>query len=99
MAARLCVTGDEEYTATRSKPVRASERDDVVPTSNDATQESEPKLNGGGLLGTVYRKTVTRPLPKGAELFTRQGQQFADKLATYFGLELRPSIDPQWKGK
>ena len=28
-------------------------------------------------MGTVYRKTVTRPLPKGAELFTRQGQQFA----------------------
>ncbi len=27
--------------------------------------------------GTVYRKTVTRPLPTGAELFTRQGQQFA----------------------
>ena len=28
-------------------------------------------------MGTVYRKTVTRPLPKGAELFTKQGQPFA----------------------
>jgi len=32
--------------ATR-KPVRASERDDVAPTSNDATLESDPKSNGG----------------------------------------------------
>ncbi|MDB5346471.1 MAG: hypothetical protein JWP89_4848 [Schlesneria sp.] len=28
-------------------------------------------------MGTVFRKIVTRPLPKGAELYTRQGQQFA----------------------
>ena len=28
-------------------------------------------------MGTVYRKTVTRALPAGAELFTKQGQQFA----------------------
>lgn len=28
-------------------------------------------------MGAVYKKTVTRPLPKGAELFTKQGQQFA----------------------
>ncbi len=28
-------------------------------------------------MGTVYRKTVTRPLPKGAELFTKQGEPFA----------------------
>ncbi len=28
-------------------------------------------------MGTVYKKTVTRPLPKGAELFTKNGQQFA----------------------
>jgi integrase len=28
-------------------------------------------------MGTVFKKTVTRPLPKGAELFTKQGQQFA----------------------
>jgi integrase len=28
-------------------------------------------------MGTVFKKTVTRPLPQGAELFTKQGQQFA----------------------
>ena len=28
-------------------------------------------------MGTVYKKTVTRPLPKRAELFTKNGQQFA----------------------
>ena len=28
-------------------------------------------------MGTVFKKTVTRPLPKGAELFTKQDQQFA----------------------
>jgi integrase len=28
-------------------------------------------------MGTVFRKTVTRTLPQGAELFTRHGQQFA----------------------
>ena len=28
-------------------------------------------------MGTVYKKTVTRPLPKGAELFTKNGQPFA----------------------
>ena len=28
-------------------------------------------------MGTVYCKTVTRPLPKGAELFTKDGQPFA----------------------
>ena len=28
-------------------------------------------------MGTVYKKTVTRPLPKGAELFTMNGQPFA----------------------
>ena len=28
-------------------------------------------------MGTVYKKTVTRPLPKGAELFTKNGQSFA----------------------
>ncbi len=28
-------------------------------------------------MGTVFKKTVSRPLPKGAELFTKQGQQFA----------------------
>lgn len=28
-------------------------------------------------MGAVYRKTVTRPLPEGAELFTRDGQRFA----------------------
>lgn len=28
-------------------------------------------------MGTVYKKTVTRPLPDGAELFTKNGQQFA----------------------
>ncbi len=29
-------------------------------------------------MGTVYRKTVTKPLPDGAELFTRKEKQFAD---------------------
>ena len=29
------------------------------------------------MMGTVYKKTACRPLPKGAELFTKQGQQFA----------------------
>ena len=28
-------------------------------------------------MGTVFKKTVTRPLPKGAELFTKNGQSFA----------------------
>ena len=28
-------------------------------------------------MGTVFKKTVTRPLPKGAELFTKAGEQFA----------------------
>ena len=28
-------------------------------------------------MGTVFKKTVTRPLPKGAELFTKNGQPFA----------------------
>ena len=28
-------------------------------------------------MGSVYRKTVTRPLPTGAELFTRAGERFA----------------------
>jgi len=28
-------------------------------------------------MGTVYRKTVTRPLPAGAELFTKGGKRFA----------------------
>ena len=28
-------------------------------------------------MGTVYKKTFTKPLPAGAELFTREGQQFA----------------------
>ncbi len=28
-------------------------------------------------MGSVYKKTVTRPLPKGAELFMKHGQQFA----------------------
>ena len=28
-------------------------------------------------MGTAYKKTVTRPLPKGAELFTKNGQPFA----------------------
>ena len=28
-------------------------------------------------MGTVYKMTVTRPLPKGAELFTKNGEQFA----------------------
>jgi hypothetical protein len=28
-------------------------------------------------MGTVFRKTRTQPLPAGAELFTRAGQQFA----------------------
>lgn len=28
-------------------------------------------------MGTVFKKTYTKPLPDGAELFTREGQQFA----------------------
>jgi integrase len=28
-------------------------------------------------MGTVFKKTFTKPLPAGAELFTREGQQFA----------------------
>ena len=28
-------------------------------------------------MGTVYRKTVTKPLPAGAEIFTRKGERFA----------------------
>jgi hypothetical protein len=28
-------------------------------------------------MGTVFKKQATRPLPKGAELFTKRGQQFA----------------------
>ena len=28
-------------------------------------------------MGSVYKKTATKPLPKGAELFTKAGQQFA----------------------
>ncbi len=28
-------------------------------------------------MGTVYRKSVTRPLPNGAEMFTKAGEQFA----------------------
>lgn len=28
-------------------------------------------------MGTVYRETHTKPLPDGAELFTRKGEQFA----------------------
>jgi hypothetical protein len=28
-------------------------------------------------MGTVFKKTVTRPLPKNAELFTKHGEQFA----------------------
>ena len=29
------------------------------------------------MMGTVFRKTRTQPLPAGAELFTRGGQRFA----------------------
>ncbi len=28
-------------------------------------------------MGTVYRKTFTKPVPAGAETFTRKGQRFA----------------------
>ena len=28
-------------------------------------------------MGSIFRKTVTRLLPKSAEFFTRQGQKFA----------------------
>src|SRR5215510_2571370 len=28
-------------------------------------------------MGTVFKKQVTRPLPAGAELFTRKGERFA----------------------
>ena len=28
-------------------------------------------------MGSVYKKTATKPLPKGAELFTKAGEQFA----------------------
>lgn len=28
-------------------------------------------------MGTVFKKSVTRPLPKGAELFTKAGEQYA----------------------
>jgi len=28
-------------------------------------------------VGTVFKKQVTRPLPTGAELFTRKGERFA----------------------
>ncbi len=28
-------------------------------------------------MGAVFKKTVTRPLPEGAELFTKQGLQYA----------------------
>src|SRR5882672_339364 len=28
-------------------------------------------------MGTVFKKTVTKPLPAGAEIFTRKGQRFA----------------------
>ena len=28
-------------------------------------------------MGSVFRKSVTRPLPAGAELFTKRGEQFA----------------------
>ena len=28
-------------------------------------------------MATVYRETYTKPLPDGAELFTRKGEQFA----------------------
>ncbi len=29
------------------------------------------------MIATLYRKTYTKPLPEGAELFTRRGQRFA----------------------
>ena len=28
-------------------------------------------------MGTVFKKTVTKPMPAGAETFTREGQRFA----------------------
>lgn len=28
-------------------------------------------------MGTVFKKTVTKPLPAGAETFTRKGERFA----------------------
>ena len=28
-------------------------------------------------MGTVYKKTATKPIPKGAELFTKNGKRFA----------------------
>jgi hypothetical protein len=28
-------------------------------------------------MATVYRKTFTKPLPDGAEIFTRKGERFA----------------------
>ena len=28
-------------------------------------------------MGSVYRKSVTRPLPEGAEMFTKAGEQYA----------------------
>ncbi|MBU0716657.1 MAG: hypothetical protein KJ749_00275 [Planctomycetes bacterium] len=28
-------------------------------------------------MGTVYRETYTKPLPSGAEVFTRKGERFA----------------------
>jgi hypothetical protein len=36
-------------------------------------------------VGTVFKKTFTKALPAGAELFARD---IADKLAAYFGLYL-----------
>ena len=39
-------------------------------------------------MGTVYRKTATKPLPAGAKIIVRKGQRLdkADVLADYLGL-------------
>ena len=41
-------------------------------------------------MGTVFKKSVTKPLPAGAKIIVRKGQRLdkADMLADYLGQEL-----------
>jgi hypothetical protein len=41
-------------------------------------------------MGTVFKKTATKPLPAGAKMIVRKGERLdkADVLADYLGLEL-----------
>jgi hypothetical protein len=54
-----------------------------------------PRGPNAGTTGTIYTKTLTKPLPAGARIIVRKGQRLdrADRLAAYLGLRLVPDPD------